>query len=137
MTFKSAVANMKKLKMMRGKELPFHPLAEEIRSMHMSIGLQKFSPFYERFNELIGRMVTHGFIVYWNNYMYGKDPPKKIDEPEAQVLSLKHIGIGFIIILVLLALSLVVFALERIVHKIQNKQKPKRHQLSIELMIQT
>jgi hypothetical protein len=44
-------------------ELPsIHPLKEVLRTAHFCLATSQYSAFNERFNEVIGRMISHGLV---------------------------------------------------------------------------
>jgi uncharacterized membrane protein len=80
----------------------------------------RFSPLFEKFNEQIDRMISHGII----NYLYRRfqDISRKNEDIGPQVMTIDHIGIGFVVVLIFLGMSLIVFIIEVVVHRLSNRR---------------
>jgi len=74
---------------------------------------QKFSPFYESFNEKLDQLIASGIIKHWWNYEAKKHP---VEEKEPQVLQFSDLEVGFTICLFFAMISLIVFAIECLLH---------------------
>lgn len=94
-------------------------LKENLATTSEGLLFQNYCPFYEAFNEVIGRMLSSGLIRYWYENQY-----KKIDnflvEIGPQILTLDHLGVGFIACLIPLMLSILVFFIEILSKHIKN-----------------
>jgi len=85
---------------------------QTIAVFHAGMKFNKFSPFFEAFNEKIGRMVSSGLIKV-NSLVYSNEKIHTyVPEIGPQVLTLDQLRFGFLIIIACLVLSIVVFILE-------------------------
>lgn len=86
-----------------------------------------YNPFFETFNMDIYRMIASGLTQYWSDkYLRPKGDKLKSKDVEPQVLTMEHLDICFIICLICLAISVLVFILELITGMI-NKKIIQRH----------
>lgn len=90
-------------------------IEEDMQMLPMSFEFQPFSPFFETMNEKIDQMLSNGLIEhYYKNFVNPKDRKPIIESIPPQVLTMDHVTIGFQVCLIPLALSFVVFILEKI-----------------------
>lgn len=92
-------------------------LGEEIASSYIAYPMKPFSPFYEEVKKNIQALLANGVLMAQantdyntNHFKYQHDTIN--DSVPALVLSLDDLGIGFMICLIPLTLSLVVFVSE-------------------------
>lgn len=72
-----------------------------------------FSPFFESFNMKIDQLVSSGLISYWVNIAGNKYGYKrKISEIGPEVLTMEHLGIGFLVCFIPLFIGFLVFIAE-------------------------
>lgn len=88
-------------------------LKENFITVFEGYAFVQYSPYYEEFNEKIGRMLSSGLIDYWiSNFIPGWRDKIQMDEVGPQILSIEHLEIGFYICMVPLALAAIVFLVE-------------------------
>lgn len=121
MTMRFEIQNFKSyLTHLKLENLPIYQLKETISLSLGGMVFSKFCPYFERFNEIIGQMNANGMSKKNLNDYY-KNSDRKPEEIGPQVLSMDHLGIPFLIILMFLSLSCLVFIMELIVHKIHKR----------------
>lgn len=82
-------------------------------SAFLALMFKPFSPFFESFNEEIDQLISSGLISYWINIAGNKYGFKrKISEIGPEVLTMEHLGIGFLVCFIPLVISFVVFIAE-------------------------
>lgn len=104
---------------LRSERPSIYAIDENVRSVHYCLVFRPFNVFYERFNELILRMVSSGLIkkLESENSPFGSN--KKSEDIGPQVLSMDSIGFGFILTAALWSLSFLVFLIEIFVHEMK------------------
>lgn len=91
-------------------------LDEIVISTFSAINFPPFCPFFEELNRKIDRMISSGILVYWyNNYHRIGYPKKVVDEVGPEVLTMEHLEIGFVVCLIPLGLSILVFLCELLI----------------------
>lgn len=87
---------------------------EEIKIVaHVGVTFQRFTPFYEQVDELIGRLITGGFFKRWLlQHLDFKDSKVKIEDIGPQVLTMDQMEVAFIASLLPLTLALTAFFME-------------------------
>lgn len=79
----------------------------------MSFKVKPFSPYIDTINKKAMQMFEAGLFVLWFRKSKNlRDFKEQIDEVGPQVLTMDHLGVGFIICLIPLAISTVVFVIE-------------------------
>lgn len=95
-------------------------------------GFKKFSPFFETFNDKIGQYIAAGFAQGLEELVSPPPMKRKNDDIGPQVLTMEHLGLGFIACLLPLTLAIAVFCSELLVHRLNSKlrqlSKPKLDQ---------
>lgn len=99
--------------------LSYKMMSENIATVYEGLIFNKSSPYYEDFNEMIGRMMSSGLTDYWYANDYSRDYDKSDAKMGPQVLTLEHLKFGFLICIALLAIGLLLFMAERLVGKKQ------------------
>lgn len=93
-------------------------LEESFASFGYGIAFERFCPFFETFNRDIDRMISAGVMDYiqkktnlyvTKNFQYEIGP---------QILTMEHLGIGFLFCLIPLLISVIVFGMEVFVKKV-------------------
>lgn len=76
-------------------------------------GFKPFSPFYETFKDMFGQLVTLGFSSSMELQL-PLPPNKRTEDLEIgpQILTMDHLGLGFIACLIFMGLATVVFFME-------------------------
>lgn len=88
-------------------------LKEPIRSVFTGLNFRQFSPFYEILNEKILRLFAGGILQYvWNCRINPKGIKQLVEKIGPQVLTMDHIGIGFIFCSVSLSVAIIAFVVE-------------------------
>lgn len=92
-------------------------------------GFKKFSPFFKTFNEKIGQSVAAGLTKHFE-MLLSPAMETKIDDIGPQVLTMEHLGLGFIACLMPIGITIVVFLMEFVVHALNSKRKNSARSLS-------
>lgn len=88
-------------------------LEEALRSSYCGMRFKRFSPFFKDLNEQIMRMFETGIIQYNERRSKKSNDFKNVNEDIGpQVLTMDHLGIGFIFWLVPLAVGVILFLIE-------------------------
>lgn len=96
-------------------------LEENLITVYEGCAFKRYSPFYEEFNEKIGRMLASGLIDYWfSNYVPGWREKNVGEEIGPQVLTMEHVETGFYVCMVPLVLAVIVFLIEIIYPWLKN-----------------
>lgn len=88
----------------------FVVINENLGSIFMALGFKYNNPFYEVFNEFIGRMISSGLTDYWD--MEGKSNQKIVEDSSPQILIMEHLSVGFYACIIPAILAVIVFLLE-------------------------
>lgn len=76
-----------------------------------------FNPFFEEFNGKVALMVSSGVIERWYRDFFALSHVKRIaDEIGPEVLTMEHLDIGFVVCLIPMGLSVLVFICELVVY---------------------
>ena len=86
-------------------------LEDDWITTYSGIIFKAFSPFFEIYNEMLGRLESNGGLEEWRDWNQYPTKPN-VDEIGPQVLTMDHLWIGFLAWLIPLALSALVFAFE-------------------------
>lgn len=98
-------------------------LDEIVINVPLAFGFKKFSPFYEVFNDKIGQLLANGIIKDLFKCVTQPEPHKS-DDIGPQVLTMEHLGLGFVACLIPLVLAAVVFVIEIILcHELKSVPK--------------
>lgn len=89
-------------------------LDEIVQLLTGGCGFKNFSPFFETFNEKIGQLIAAGFAQKLEDFVFALKKSKN-DDIGPQVLTVEHLGLGFIACLILLAVAIAVLLMELIV----------------------
>jgi len=87
-------------------------LPENIATVHRGLVFNPFNPFYEIFNEMIGRMIASGLVQHWTQNILDGMTTKREDEDGPQVLTLEQLEICFYVCIVPFAFCVAAFLLE-------------------------
>lgn len=87
-------------------------LDENVMSSCRAMNFPPFSPFYEEFNGKVSRMISGGLIEYWYSNYLGLKKAIRVDEIGPEILTMEHLEIGFVICLIPMVLSILVFISE-------------------------
>lgn len=93
-----------------------HVLNQLVMVVAGGVGFKRFSPFYDTFNDIIGRHIAVGFANTFDKLLSPR-VGTKADDIGPQVLTLEQLGLGFIACLIPLGLSTVVFLIEIVVNR--------------------
>jgi hypothetical protein len=118
MTVRKEVLNI--LASLSDKKSSIHFIEEDLMTLPISFVLKKSSPMNKIINRKIGQLLQAGIIQKFEKERFGAmDRVGKSDHEEiAQVLTMQHLGLCFAAIMIMLALSCVVFVIECIVARI-------------------
>lgn len=88
-------------------------LDETIATFPAGQKFNSYCPFYETFNRKIDRMISSGLIRHWYDEFYTRKSFKiKPEETGPEVLTMDHLGIGFLVCLIPLVLGIIAFVVE-------------------------
>lgn len=77
------------------------------------IAFPPFFFFFEAFNEVVDRIIPSGLIEYWSRFFFNsRYNLKKLEKSEPVVLTMDHLGVGFLLWFICLGISLVCFIVE-------------------------
>lgn len=93
----------------RSSYTSFRLLDEIVLTNHHVFVFKPFSPFFQTFSNTIDRLVDSGFFAPLSKWFSFK---RKYENMGPQVLTLNHLGLGFIACLIPLGVAFVVFWLE-------------------------
>lgn len=99
-----------------------HVLKETAEHVSGGCGFKKFSPFFETFNDMIGHFIAAGYSKILDELL--SPAQAKINDIGPQVLTMEHLGLGFIACLIQLSIAIPVFFMELVIHGL--KRKPKQ-----------
>jgi hypothetical protein len=96
------------------KKSSVYYIEEDLATLHYAMSLKKSSPMNKVINRKIDQLLQAGIIQKFEKERFGSlDRVEKSDHEEVnQMLTLEHLGICFVAIMMLLALSCVVFVIE-------------------------
>jgi len=86
-----------------------HILEKPLSPLFVGLRFKHHDPFLKTFNEKTSRLFEAGLTDRW---MYGFKPIPPKEEVGPQVLTMDHIGIGFLVCIVPLLFATVIFAFE-------------------------
>jgi hypothetical protein len=99
-------------------------LEEKIKNFYVGMMFDRENPFYDSINELILYLMSGGFIDYWTKNNLNQRKMFKLNEKVGpQVLTMSHLGIGFLICLIPLVLSLIMFLFEICMNSYRKRRK--------------
>jgi hypothetical protein len=106
--------------LMSDKPTSLHFIEEDFLTDHFCLYLEKSSPLNKIINRKIDQLLQAGIIQKFEDERFEatKRVSKSDNEEIAQMLTLEHLGLCFIAIMILLALSCVVFVIECVVGRI-------------------
>jgi hypothetical protein len=97
-----------------------HFIEEDLLTDHFCLYLEKSSPLNKIINRKIDQLLQAGIIQKFEDERF--EAIKRVDKSDheeiARVLTLEHLGLCFIAIMIMLALSCVVFVIECVVGRI-------------------
>lgn len=99
-------------------------LKEIVVNYPLGFAFKYFSPFFETFNDMIGRMLSHGFFKEMNEQMVPSRRKQRYDIGP-QILKMEHLDIAFIACLIPLGFAVAGFLLEIIVQASKKSLKSK------------
>lgn len=106
-------------------------LKENIGTIYYGIIFKPFNPFFDMLNIKFSKLFEAGLIKHWFSVKHNpKGFDHKLDNIGPEILTMDHLEIGFIVWLIPLAISIVVFAFEVVV----NHMKSYRKKLNIKRM---
>lgn len=88
-------------------------LNEIQKVVHCGLTFAPFSPFFDEFDDLIGRMVSGGFFNFWKSSSLLK---LKAEDIGPQVLTMDHMEVAFLASLLPFTLAIFCFVAEVSVH---------------------
>lgn len=96
-------------------------LDETTATIPFYLVLPRYVPYTEIFKKKIDQMLASGVIDWWNTFLtrIERDEKKFVEKVEPQILTVKSLQIGFTTFLISLAMSFVVFLLEKAVEAIK------------------
>lgn len=95
-------------------------LKEPFRNAFIGIRFSAFSAFYDVVNEHIKRLFDTGFIQYYRRERTRRTFISKADEIIGpQVLTMEHLGVGFMFCVIPLAIAAVLLAVEILIPQIK------------------
>lgn len=114
-------------------------LEESIQTECGGINFMPFSPFFESFNENIGEMNSNGLTDYWVTTEFDRKKGRKFynDEIGAQVLTLDHLEICFLICLIPMVLATIAFIVECSIPRIRAANKKFKEILTAFFVVRT
>jgi len=92
-----------------------HVLDEVIRMYSISLHLKKFSPFHEIFNQKIGEILASGLVDAMSKAMVREQSKSNFEDIGPQVLTMDHLGVGFLAWLIPFMCSLIAFSFEMLI----------------------
>jgi hypothetical protein len=99
-------------------------LKSEIRPINFGLMFAPFHPFYPTFNKKISEMIEAGLTQYWiDNTIKPRGYQQNQEASKPEVLTLDHIEVCFLVWLVFLGLSCLVFVAEMAYFYIAKKKK--------------
>lgn len=85
-------------------------LDEGLTTFFVGLSFDDFDPYYETFNSKICQLFEAGIISLHHKIYVNPKGIERVAEPiDTQVLSMEHLGVGFLIYLSSLAISFIVF----------------------------
>jgi hypothetical protein len=117
-TFTRREAAKNELSKISEKPLSIYVLDEDFLTIHMAISLQKSSSFNRVLNRKIDQLLQSGIIQKLEAERFSATKKKEREgdsKRHPQVLTFDHLGVCFAIIMILLAVSCVVFLIECLV----------------------
>lgn len=113
------VASVFEEKHLREGKMSLKFLDEQLRTQAIVFSIKKFSPFFEEFKNQIQMLNEAGKFSYTTGHNF-KSQHEQIDAGvPALVLNMEDLGIGFLVCLVPMTLSVVAFVCELVVPRIQ------------------
>lgn len=85
---------------------------------------KKFHPFFEIFDEMMGRFMDHGIYNLKPKRMIN---PKQSDNLGAQILTMDHLELGFAACMIPLALAIVVFLCELLADALKKLRSRRKY----------
>lgn len=106
----------------RSGKFSFNFLKEDLSPLFLTFAMRPFSPFYQKFDEIIQRLCQGGFCpdrlgLFWPEAILSNDENMENDKVPPLVLSMDDLAIGFAICSIPLALAVIGFALEVLTDK--------------------
>lgn len=97
-------------------------LKESIKTINVGQIIRSFSPFYEVLNEIVFNLMSGGILKYHRDT--NEDPKNRrnmiiSDKIEPQVLTMDHLGVGFLICVVSLSAAFIVLLIELLVARVE------------------
>lgn len=88
-------------------------LDDTIDILYLTVLFKPFDPFYDSYNEMMGRLANGGFLNYLDDSFENSTGLKRmLDKTGPQVLTIEHLMIGFQFFMAALAVSLIGFIVE-------------------------
>jgi hypothetical protein len=94
-----------------GHRLLLHLIDENLMYLHFSVFFDNSKPWNEIMIKKVTQLIESGLIQKWEKERLFF-PPKEIEEVSPQILTMEHLGVGFVAVVIFLALSCCVFGLE-------------------------
>ena len=95
-------------------------LEDDYKLIFKGVVFLNYSPFLETYNEMLGWMEDFGFMAYWRK-RFVEDKPIIVEEIGPQVLTMDHLGIGFLACCIPLVFCIATFIGELIYSRFQQK----------------
>lgn len=88
-------------------------LIDKFEFVYYGIPFKPFNPFLEIFNFKVAQLFEAGLTEYWiKNFQNPKGFSQKVDKIGPEILTMEHLEVGFLVWLISLTLSIVVFVVE-------------------------
>lgn len=95
-------------------------LNERVKPVFLGLSIERFNPFYEILSDQVLRMIAGGILqLPWDRLRYVRGGIRKAEDIEPQVLTMEHLGIGFMFWLVPLTIGLLALLGEIMIHRIK------------------
>ena len=98
----------------RSGETSLTLLEEDYVMIYFGMVFKPFSPFFEIFNEVLGRMEANGLMQLYRESFYFFAQKRKLEDIGPQILTMDHLRVGFLACCVPLILSVIAFIGEKV-----------------------
>lgn len=89
-------------------------LKEHLKTLYLGVWFVESSPYFEILNEKVLQLLAGGILQRHEDYQnFPKGNIKLVQESSPLVLTMDHLGMGFLFCLVPLAIGIAVFAIEK------------------------
>jgi hypothetical protein len=98
-------------------DTPLHFVDENIATLHAAMMFSRRNLWNEIFIKKIDQLIDSGVVQKLEKERNAVVKYDRENQQEPEVLTIDHIGIGFVAVLICLGVSCIVFVLELIVHR--------------------